>query len=109
VHCPVHQTSTPTALSLRAGASRQWLADVVATEWRIGLSGATLEKETDQSDRRATVAGRISSSAPDCPISLQTGNFFSFLVEKATGPRPLGAIKGVPRFPLQVPSDHAVQ
>jgi hypothetical protein len=33
----------------------QWLVDVVAVRWHTELSGATLEKETAQSDRRATI------------------------------------------------------
>jgi hypothetical protein len=56
--------------SLPAGASRQRLADVAAVWWCTGLSGATPEKETTQSDRRATISNQDTSGAPDSPVSL---------------------------------------
>jgi hypothetical protein len=62
--------------------------------WCTRISDATPEKETGQSDHRVTIAGRNSSGTPDCPVSLQTRKFSSFLVEKAMAPMPLGAIKG---------------
>jgi hypothetical protein len=81
------------------------VADMTAVQWRIGLSGAMLEKEVGQSDRRLTVAGRIYSDAPDCPVSPWIGKFSSFLVENAMDPRPLGVIKGAPMCPLLVPKN----
>jgi hypothetical protein len=44
-----------------------------------------------------TIVGQESSGAQDCPVSPQTGKFFSFLVEKASAPRTLRSIKGAPR------------
>jgi hypothetical protein len=45
------------------------LVDVAAVRWRTRLSGTTPEKETEQSNRLATVVGMKSSGAPDCPVS----------------------------------------
>jgi phosphopantothenate synthetase len=86
---------TPTALSV-ASASRQRLANVAAIQWHIGLSSATPEKETAQSSHRAIFGSRESSGAPDCLVSPQRGKFFRYLVEKATTPWPLRAIKEAP-------------
>jgi hypothetical protein len=70
--------------------------------WRTGLSGATLEKETSQSDGQTTIGNRKSSDTSGCPVSLKIGKFFGFLVEKATTPKTFGAIKGAHRRPLLV-------
>jgi hypothetical protein len=61
--------------------------------WRTGLSAATPKKGTSQLDRRATVGDWISSGTLDCLVIPQTGKFSSFLLEKASTPRPLRVIK----------------
>jgi hypothetical protein len=85
--------------SPRAGDSRQRLADVATVYWRTELSDVMPEKKTDQSNHRATIAGWKSSGTPDCLVSPWTRKFSSFLVEKATTPRPLEAIKESTRRP----------
>jgi hypothetical protein len=70
------------------------------------LSSATPEKEVRQSDQVPTLADWIPNGALDCPMISRTEKFPSFLMEKATAPRTLEAIKGASRRPLHVSKHH---
>jgi hypothetical protein len=83
VHCPVHWAWNPTALSI---GGRQRLVDGPVVRWHARKGNRPIRSP-------ATVGNRDSSGAPDCPVSSQTGKFFGFLMEKATSPLALEAIK----------------
>jgi hypothetical protein len=52
-----------------------------------------VEKEVGQSDRRLTIADRISSGSSDCPMHPHTWKLFSCLVKTPKVPMSLGTIK----------------
>jgi hypothetical protein len=72
-------------LSSSAGARHQWLANVTAVWWGTRLSGATLEKEVGQLDRRSTIADQISSGSPDCPAHPQIAKTLQLPCEDSNG------------------------
>jgi hypothetical protein len=86
-------SDAPDIVSNGSLPARQWLADVAVVRWHTGLFSAMSEKEGSQSESSTDRYRTLSGGAPDCPVCPRTGKFSSFLVEEATTPMPLRAIK----------------
>jgi hypothetical protein len=83
-------SGAPDSVSNGSHPARQRLADTVVVRWHTELSGASSEKEDNQSGSSTDRYSRLSGGMPDCLVCLQTGKFSNFLMEEAMAPRPLG-------------------